>query len=164
MSKYLIYYLLLGTPLFSQTTLDTMLKKHTTGRVPFISVDSLKASLNEVILLDTREQNEYQISHLKNAIHVGFNEFTITKTLTKLPKNKHTKIVVYCSLGLRSEKIGIQLMEAGYTHIANLYGGIFEWKNAHLTVVDSLENPTNNIHAFSKKWGKWLHTGTTIYE
>ena len=82
----------------------------------------------------------------------------------KVTQNKDEKIVVYCSLGVRSETIGIKLKEAGYTNILNLYGGIFEWKNQNFDVYSNTGNKTENVHAYSKTWSKWLLKGNKILD
>lgn len=54
----------------------------------------------------------------------GFKNFDV-KALDFLPKEQ--TILVYCSVGWRSARIGEPLMESGFEKIYNLYGGIFEW-------------------------------------
>jgi len=103
------------------------------------------------------------VSHIQNAIHVGYDDFDIDAVAEKIT-DKSSKIVVYCSLGVRSEDIAEQLNNAGYNNIYNLFGGIFEWKNNDLTVYNNEDEPTENVHAFSKKWGKWLLKGIKIYD
>ena len=76
---------------------------------------------------------------------------------------KNTKIVVYCSLGIRSEDIAEKLKKAGYTNVLNLYGGIFEWKNNNYNVFSSGGKATEKVHTFSKEWSKWLLKGEKIY-
>ena len=117
----------------------------------------------DAILLDTRELKEYEVSHLKDALYVGYDEFNLKNT-TKQLNNKDQMIVVYCSLGVRSEDIAEQLKKEGYTNVYNLFGGIFEWKNNNHKVYDNKEEPTENVHAFSKKWSKWLLKGNKIYD
>ncbi|MBC8047867.1 MAG: rhodanese-like domain-containing protein, partial [Fimbriimonadaceae bacterium] len=73
------------------------------------------------------------------------------------------KIVVYCSVGYRSEKITEKLIAAGYTNVSNLYGGIFEWMNQENNIVDANGELTNKIHAYSKIWGVWLSEGEKVY-
>ena len=90
-----------------------------------MSVETLALPKTDAILLDAREEKEFKVSHLKNAICVGYDNFKLKETLEKLPEDKNTKIVVYCSLGIRSETVAHKLIEAGYTNIYNLYGGIF---------------------------------------
>lgn len=148
---------------FGQEKLDKLLKTWNTRDVPYISVETLAMPNTNPILLDAREENEYKVSHLKNAICVGYNSFNLKETISKLPQDKNTKIVVYCSLGVRSETVAHKLIEAGYTNVYNLYGGIFEWKNNDFQVVDTLGNPTEKVHAFSKNWSKWLKKGEKVY-
>jgi predicted sulfurtransferase len=69
---------------------------------------------------------------------------------------------VYCSLGVRSEDIAETLQKAGYTNIKNLYGGIFNWKNNNLPVVNRQQKPTDSVHVYSKQWGKWLTKGIKV--
>jgi len=140
------------------------LNKYNTESIPYISVNDLKKETNKVVLLDSREPKEFKVSHLKNAICVGYDNFDINKTIKKLPADKNTKIVVYCSLGIRSEDVAEKIKKAGYTNVYNLYGGIFEWKNQDNTVVNSKNKPTKKVHTFNKDWSKWLLKGEKIYE
>ncbi len=129
--------------------------------VPTISCKDLKKEQKNVILLDTRAKREYEVSHLPEARWVGYDEFDL-KTIVDLPKN--SPIVVYCTVGVRSEKIGEKLKAAGYQNVRNLYGSIFEWVNQGNLVVDNQNKPTNKVHAYSREWGIWLHKGEKIYE
>lgn len=162
--KNLIFLIfLISVNSFSQKNLQQLLKKYNTESVPYISVSELQKE-KEIILLDAREPKEFEISHLKNAVCVGYDFFNLENTLTKLPKDKNIKIVVYCSLGIRSEDIAEKLQKEGFTNIFNLYGGIFEWKNQGNITVNLQNNPTEKVHAFNKEWNKWLHKGEKVYE
>jgi rhodanese-related sulfurtransferase len=164
MKKLLILFLLTSFSIFSQDNLDGLLKKWNTRNVPYISSESLAMPSQKPILLDAREKNEFNVSHLKNAIFVGYNSFNLKETIAKLPKDKNTKIVVYCSLGVRSETIAHKLIQNGYTNVFNLYGGIFQWKNKDFEIVDTTGLKTERIHTFSKDWGKWVHKGIKVYD
>ena len=148
---------------FSQETMSDLLKKHNTKSIPYISVQELAMPKTEAIILDAREPKEYETSHIKNAIHIGYNNFNI-ETISRIIKNKDEQIVVYCSLGIRSENIAKKLKKAGYNNVYNLYGGIFEWKNKDFNVYNSEGTETENIHVFSKKWNQWLTKGVKVYE
>lgn len=161
MKKLLILFLVVCSTTFGQKKLDKLLNKFNKNNVPYISVDSLATT--NAILLDARETKEYKVSHLKNAICVGYDNFDINKTLKNLPEDKNTKIVVYCSLGIRSEIVAHQLIKKGYTNVFNLYGGIFEWKNNNFEVIDTLGNNTEKVHTFNKDWSKWLKKGKKVY-
>ena len=133
--------------------------------VPYISVQTLRSMQvnDDVIIIDSREAEEYKVSRIEGAIYVGYDDFSEGETSEKI-KDRDTPIVVYCSLGVRSEDIGAKLMKLGYTNVRNLYGGIFEWKNNGYPVIDSEGNETENVHAYSKLWGKWLKNGTKVYD
>jgi len=139
---------------------DLMLQTLLSGSVPSVSVDSLKHLRDNVVLLDTRSRNEYEVSHIKGAQFVGYKSFDSTK-VAGLPKD--TAIVAYCAVGYRSEKIAEQLQQMGFTNVKNLYGGVFEWKNQGNTVVTD-NGPTDKVHAYDRLWGRWLNKGKKVYE
>ncbi len=138
-----------------KATLNTILK----GSVPFITCEELKKQPN-ALLLDCRPANEYQVSHLQNAVRIGYDDFSLKK-VKSIAKN--TPIVVYCSIGARSEQIGEKLIAEGYTHVQNLYGSIFEWVNQGNPVYDATGKVTQKVHAYSPIWGVWLEKGEKVY-
>ena len=126
--------------------------------VPEISIEHASTKKN-VVFLDTREKEEFDTSHIKGAIWVGYDTFNISK----LPKNSRDKtFILYCSVGYRSEKITEKLLAHGYTKCFNLYGGIFEWINTGHPVYKN-SSLTNNIHAYNKAWSIWLEKGHIVY-
>lgn len=147
---------------FAQNTIPKVLDKLNQKTVPYITVDELQ-SKSAFILLDAREIKEFNVSHIENAINVGYDKFD-SKKITKTIPNKNTKIVVYCSIGVRSEIIGEKLLKLGYKNVSNLYGGIFEWKNKGGKVIDLNGIETDRVHTFNKEWSQYLKKGTKIYE
>lgn len=127
--------------------------------VPEVSVAQVR-EMKDVLWLDAREKNEYIVSHIAGAKFVGYDQFNMSE-LTAIEPNQ--KIVVYCSVGYRSEKVAEKIIAAGFKDVSNLYGGIFEWINQDNPVVDSLGRATANIHAYSKTWGVWLNKGNKVY-
>lgn len=121
--------------------------------VPTMSVDELAKNKDDVFIFDTRELPEFEVSHIKGAKYLGYKGFEKSR-LEGVPKD--AKIVLYCSVGYRSEKIGEQLQELGYKNIYNLYGSIFEWVNQGHPVVDKNETPSKKVHTYNKKWSKWV--------
>ncbi len=164
MKKYLftLFAFLMAFHINAQKNLSGLLKEMNKESIPYIYVDSLSKINDTIILLDAREKKEYKISHLKGAMFVGYNKFNLKKTIKNLP-NKDAKIVVYCSLGVRSEDVAEKLKKAGYTNVLNLYGGIFEWKNHDFKVYNTKEKETEKVHAFDKNWGVWLKKGKKVY-
>ncbi|MFD1062196.1 rhodanese-like domain-containing protein [Winogradskyella litorisediminis] len=162
MKKLLIFIFVLTTTLsFSQESLDNLLNRFNDKSVPYVNVNELAMPKSNPIILDTREPIEYEVSHLKDAICVGYDKFDLKKVTETIP-DKDQPIVVYCSLGIRSETIGKKLQKAGYNNVYNLYGGIFEWKNKGFEVYNSKEQQTDSIHTFSKTWSKWLRKGIKV--
>lgn len=161
-NKILYIVLFVSSIGFSQDSISELLKKYNSESVPYISVKELAMPKTEAVLLDTREIKEFETSHLQDAIHVGYDDFNLKDT-TKQLTDKEQTIVVYCSLGVRSEDIAEQLKKEGYTNVFNLFGGIFEWKNNDFTVYNS-EGETEDVHAFSKEWSRWLLKGNKIYD
>lgn len=135
-------------PLFEQTV-DSYLKY----TVPTISVSSLADHQEDYVVLDAREMEEFRVSHIPNAVQVGYDRFDMSK-VSDIPKDQ--AIVVYCSIGYRSEKIGEKLLDAGYQKVYNLYGSIFEWANRSFPLVIWNGKGTNEIHTYNKNWSKWV--------
>ncbi len=143
-------------------TYEEMLQQLYKNTVPTITTAALDSLMQQkaIVLLDTRAWQEYAVSHIEGARFVGFEDFSLSK-LQAVPKD--AQIVVYCSVGYRSERIGEQLLQAGYTNVYNVYGGIFQWKNEQFPVYNSQGERTDSIHAYNKMWGRWLHSGRKIY-
>lgn len=142
--------------------LKKLLKHYNTESVPYVYVEQVETFTN-YHLLDSRETREFEVSHLRDAVYVGYDSFNLETVLNLIP-NKQDTVIVYCSLGIRSEDVGEKLQDAGYSHVYNMYGGIFEWKNKDKVVYNSLGIPTEEVHAFTKDWGQWLHRGIKVYK
>jgi len=144
-----------------QQTYDQKLQSLYNNTVPLVLPQEVKEKLNkeDVVILDTRSAKEYSVSHLPNAQFVGFDHFDISQ-VNEIPKDK--EVIVYCSVGYRSEKIGEKLKEAGFENVRNMYGGIFQWKNEELDVVNQEGEVTDSVHVYNKRWGKWLEEGKGI--
>jgi len=140
-------------PPVSDEAFDKELKGLLRFSVPVMGVNDLKGKLGQVVLLDAREEEEFETSHLPGARLVGYDHFQM-EAVQDLPRD--TTIVVYCSVGYRSERIAERLREAGYEKVYNLYGGIFEWVNQGLPVETATGNPTRQVHTYNKRWSKWI--------
>lgn len=140
-------------PTTGNVAFDAELNKLLNYSVPVISVDELNRELNNYKIFDARELNEYLVSHLPGAVHIGFNDFK-KEIFEKI--NKDEKIVLYCSVGYRSEKIGEKLQKMGFKNVFNLYGSIFEWANKNYPVENFTEKNIKEIHAYNEKWSQWV--------
>ncbi len=116
-------------------------------------------NLEDAIVLDTREKEEFEVSHLKDARWVGYDTFSM-ESVKNFSKNQ--PVVVYCSIGARSQNIGKKLHEAGFEKVYNLYGGIFHWVNEGYPVFRNASK-TEKVHGYSRTWGIWLNKGEKVY-
>lgn len=103
------------------------------------------------ILLDARNQAEYQLSHLKHAQWIDPQQ----PDVTKFSNAQDTPVVVYCSIGYRSARVATLFAAAGYTHVYNLEGSIFQWANEGYPVFRDSEQ-TTLVHPYNQIWGKLL--------
>lgn len=147
---------------YGQADFDNKLKSLYRNTVPLIHSEELSERLaeNEILILDTRSLEEFQISHLPNALFMDYNTFD-SKKVEGI--NRNSKIVVYCSVGYRSERIGENLLDMGFTDVRNLYGGIFDWVNHKNTVVNQAGIKTDSVHTYNKDWSRWLIRGVKVY-
>ena len=152
-----IAVLLFSITVFGQNPegFDEMVDDTLEGRIPTVSIYEFKKALSEsdVFVLDAREKNEYRVSHIFNAIHVGYDKFNPNQ-FNGLPRD--IKMYVYCSIGYRSEKIGLLLRKAGFYQVYNLYGGIFNWYNNGFPVYAGSKQ-VKKIHGYNAEWAKWLN-------
>lgn len=160
--RFIFYFCLpffmLGTvgPVFANPRFETMLDDLLEGSVAQITTERLAAQLNtdsqQPTVLDARSEKEYAVSHLSGARRIGFRDFSLDR-LAGLDKS--TPIVVYCSVGKRSEMIGEKLLAAGFSSVHNLRGGIFQWANDGRPLIDA-NGITKTVHSYNRKWGQWL--------
>ena len=87
---------------YGQRKLDKLLKEYNTDSIPYITTKALGKIDHQVLIFDSREPDEYKVSHLKDAINVGYDKFNLDSISEILPADKNKQIVVYCSLGIRS--------------------------------------------------------------
>lgn len=122
--------------------------------VSIISVpDFKKLNKQDLFVLDAREENEFNVSHLKNARYVGYFWFDM-RTVYDIPHD--ATVVVYCSVGNRSHDIAKKLLKEGYSCVYSLSGGIFEWANQGNPIYKSNSVQTSEVHPYNNKWPHWL--------
>jgi len=137
----------------SNADFDKKVNSYLSYSAPVINVAEAHAQKNKYIFLDAREFIEYQTSHIPGARFIGYNDFKI-ESLKGIAKD--SKIIVYCSIGYRSEKIATKLKKYGFVHVLNLYGSLFEWVNAGYEITDKSGKPTKKVHTYNKKWSQWV--------
>ena len=83
----------------------------------------------EFVIIDTRNEYEYEVGHFKDAIALPIKEFTeFPKAMNDIKdKVKGKKIVTYCTGGIRCEKATAWMRENGYEDVYQLNGGIINY-------------------------------------
>lgn len=122
-------------------------------------VDANKAakllSNGAITILDVRDENEFNVSHLTGALR--YKE----ELLEGLDHN--APVLVYCTVGLRSNKLAQTLREKGFNEIIELQDGLIGWANAQLPLVNSSNKITDSIHVYNQYFGRLLKEGTPVY-
>jgi rhodanese-related sulfurtransferase len=150
---------LLGLPVVGQSfPYQTLLKGLYDSSFPVLRPAQI-SDLGNYQVLDAREKKEFAVSHLPKALWVGHETFSLA-SVAGLDKNK--PVLIYCTVGARSEQIGKTLKKNGFTQVFNLYGGILHWVNEGRQVVVQ-GKPTTKVHTYSRAWGVWLNRGEKVY-
>jgi rhodanese-related sulfurtransferase len=93
-----------------------------------IDCRTVKAKLdaNEpFLLLDCREQNEYELVRIPQAKLLPMTE--IQQRVAELEPYRNQEIVVHCHHGGRSLRVTMWLRQQGFANVRNLTGGIEQW-------------------------------------
>ena len=123
--------------------------------VQHISTDQLVqllAERDDITLLDTREQEEFEVSHIQDAV-LATDANDALEILGQ--HNKDRIVVVYCSVGYRSSKIAEILARRGVPNVFNLEGSLFQWANEGRPLYQGASR-VNRVHPFDDEWGKLL--------
>ncbi len=91
-------------------------------------VAQLRSRGEKFILVDVREDNEWDADHLPGAIHLG--KGIIERDVEKEIPRHDEKIVLYCGGGYRSALAADNLQKMGYTNVISMDGGYKGWKSA----------------------------------
>lgn len=80
---------------------------------------------SDYIIVDAREQSEYDECHIKGAIVIPYTE--IEQKAEEMLPDKEQLILVYCRSGRRSKIAAQSLANMGYTNVKE-FGGIIDWQ------------------------------------
>ena len=99
------------------------------SRVRETTVDEIKTRLDrgeEFVLVDVREESEWQKDHLPGAIHMG--KGVIERDVEQKVPDLKTELVLYCGGGFRSALAADNLQKMGYTNVISMDGGVRGWR------------------------------------
>ena len=98
-------------------------------RVRETTVDEIKSRLDrgdKFVLVDVREESEWQKDHLPGAIHMS--KGVIERDVEHKVPDLNTEIVLYCGGGFRSALAADNLQKMGYTNVISMDGGVRGWR------------------------------------
>ena len=87
--------------------------------------DLIDSAKKKPLILDVREQWEYDICHIENSVHIPMGK--ITSMADDLKSDEI--IIVVCHHGIRSRMVAKYLMAKGFKDVINLTGGIDAWSS-----------------------------------
>jgi rhodanese-related sulfurtransferase len=96
-----------------------------------ISVQHAKHMINNtpnLLILDVRNESEYTLGHLYNAVLIPLNE--LDSRISEIATSQNDKVLVYCKAGSRSAPACQILADHGFTKVYNMEGGITSWMQA----------------------------------
>jgi rhodanese-related sulfurtransferase len=100
------------------------------------TVTELKEKLDnkqELLIVDCREQFEWDLEHIEGAKLIPLSVFQDEYIQLKDWKDK--EVFMQCRSGARSEKMGEFLISKGFSNVANLEGGIMDWKKNNFPII-----------------------------
>jgi rhodanese-related sulfurtransferase len=99
------------------------------GQVKEVSVEEARQQQHGgALLIDVREDNEWEAGHATNAIHLGRG--IIERDIIEKIPDKKTELILYCGGGFRSILSAYNLQKMGYTNVFSMAGGWRAWKDA----------------------------------
>jgi sulfur-carrier protein adenylyltransferase/sulfurtransferase len=104
--------------------------------IELVSVDEAQAEIaGGVKLIDVREQNEWDESHLEAAIHVPQGE--LVERIDDVAPDTSERLLLHCRTDNRSGRMAQELQTLGYDNVGVVEGGIVAWENAGLPTVNA---------------------------
>ena len=104
----------------------------TKDSAPYISAEEFHQwikSEKKMVVLDTRNEFEFQVGRFKNSLHLGTKHFAdFEEDLQKAPAEwQNTPVVTFCTGGIRCEKAAPLMLKKGFREVYQLDGGILDY-------------------------------------
>lgn len=177
MARFLIMTLLAGVAVilpWSQTLAQRPAGTPASAdvRVALISPhDAAKAIArpNAPLVVDVRDKAEFDVGHLPKAVRLTIDVDNQPRlAISSIARRSRTRtVIMYCTSMGRSahiaERLHLDLLEAGVQQLLVLKGGIIEWANEGLPMVDSANKPTVFVHPHDPETAKLLSDQTRVH-
>ena len=93
-------------------------------KITEVTVEQARARLTQnpkAILMDVREDSEWDKGHAAEAIHLG--KGVLERDIEKMIPDPNTELIMYCGGGYRSALTANIAQQMGYQRVASLIGG-----------------------------------------
>lgn len=143
--------------------------------VPVITSNELQKLMktaqpqHKLVLLDTREEREFTVSHLSEAVLLNPEETDMSKVIKTIhekagsPETDPKTVVCYCAVGYRASIMSQRLLDELVKQqnqsvkpglkVYSLEGAVFKWANERKELVDPNGNSTPMVHGYDRLWG-----------
>ncbi|MEO5589600.1 MAG: rhodanese-like domain-containing protein [Gemmatimonadaceae bacterium] len=88
------------------------------------AADSVEALGKGTVFLDVREPSEYALGHVPGAVFLPRGNLE-TKVEAAVPRD--SRVVIYCASGNRSALAADTMAQMGYSNVASMAGGFWDW-------------------------------------
>lgn len=147
-------------------------------KVPVMTTDELQNLMRasqaqrKLILLDTREEKEFKVSHLAKAVHLHPEETDMERVINMIQEKAGSSqepkaVICYCAVGYRASIMAQRLLDElekpenqevkSNTDIYNLEGSIFKWANERKDLFEPGGKKTILVDKVSPFWGLFLY-------
>ena len=105
--------------------------------VPAVSPQQAAQMQSEqnAVIIDVRENDEWNAGHIDNAIHIPLND--IQNRLKELAKYQNQPVITQCRSGTRSARAADILAKSGFINVHNMDGGLNAWQKANLKTIQA---------------------------
>jgi rhodanese-related sulfurtransferase len=103
--------------------------------IPTIGLGNVPDPLPDIVVLDVREDDEWQAGHIEGAVHIPLID--LPARIGEVPDRQ---TLVVCKVGGRSARAVYYLAQQGYD-VINLAGGMLDWEAAGRPMVSETDEP-----------------------
>jgi rhodanese-related sulfurtransferase len=138
MERFLEYatrhpFLLGGTALLALAVLAYEASRARSGGQSVGPMDAVRLMNQGALLLDVRNQAEFDSGHILDARHVPQDQ--LASSTEALKKYREKVVIACCESGMRSGAAARVLRAQGFTKVVNLQGGLQAWRADNLPLV-----------------------------
>jgi len=98
------------------------------SKVPEVDVYQVKNRLDkgeQFVLIDVREDNEWNLGRIPTAIHLG--KGIIERDIESVVEDRNAELILYCQGGFRSALAAESINKMGYQNVFSMSGGFGAW-------------------------------------